>query len=465
MKKELRFFYMIRSLFILFFCISLSYSQEEKKSPEFLPKIFIKDIVSSTSDVNMNLQLQNMPNDVNNISFSINNEKINASVKKNPVNLWILLDSSAICKALEFDKFGKNIVKTLKTSLHKDSVVSIVSYHKGKHFHFHDHRPIEVISDVLNFECGSAPSENYEEALKSLLKEETKSNLPTYLWVFSSGNALLSKETSEILKKRRIHTNLYFFLNSFNAQLMIKSNSDFLGADLFSFHQGSVEQLMTISPTTFYSVDFDVPRSKRGIHLDLKVEALGKEGAIATTATKVIVEKGKYFTLVQYAIYFLYLSILILFGFFIYKLVLFYKPIQCPHCHEFMRRTDQYCLSCEKGILGYLVIQNNFQEKSFPQIYPFGERHDVKIGTSKASDIFLQAGKNHQSLNYFTLKIEDIGTSCKAISITPNPYLENLNIKINDSYLRSKRYLFSGNHLEVPGYSIDVFIGGDEHVA
>jgi hypothetical protein len=458
---------MIKKVFIsLFLFVSFSVLAEKTEEVKTLAKIFVGAIETSGSDVSLDLQVQNAPKDQFDLRFYLDGKRHKGvKARKRPVNLWVLMDSSAVCQAFQFDKFGKNVVSLLKKSLHKDSVVSIISYRRGKQFDFHNHRPISAITDVLNFECESSGSESYEQALRGLLKEKNKSNLPTYLWVFSSGNALISKSLSQEMKKKKIHTHLFVYLTGRELAPVVKASNRLLGADLFSFHQAKVEDLLKIIPANFYDVKVGIPRALRGENRDLKIEVVSKEQAIAEKSFKVLVERGKFFDLIQNIIYAVYALALLLVFYFIYRFIKHFLPSKCMSCGAYKRHKDEFCLSCEKGIQGWLIIEPKFGESPHPIVKPFGDKGAVKIGTSPRCKIELEKGPSGQDLVYFTLNSESLRVAGRAIYIEPNQFQKNLNMRINGALLQKKRYISSGDTLSVPGYDISLFINREDHAS
>jgi len=447
--------YLILSAFIS----HTAFAAKKKEDVKLSPTIQINKIDASSSNVEVDLQLQNTSKEAVEFAATLG-EKSKLSIKavKTPVNLWVFLDSSALCKHLKFGEYTKDLIPMLKETLHESSTVSIVSYRNKKQFFFYNQVKVNDLKG-LNFDCvPDARSVSYEKALTELLGKKEKVSLPTHVWVFSSGNALISNSAAAELKKRSIAVRLIVYnpVVKFQMKRVSKKTLKQLGNDLFSYALAAPAQLKSIVPSSYYKAEFKVPRKNHGTNQTIKLEAVRGEDKVAEMFTSVFVKKSSLHEVINWLIYGGYALLVFLFFYLIYRIIRYYKPQKCGNCGQFMRHADEYCLNCQKDIKGYLIVKNLSNTKALPIVTPIGKKR-IKVGTASSCKIKLNKTQNGEAINYFTVRTEVLRLAGRTFTIAPNSFMENVNVKVNGSFLSGEKYLSSGDKIEVPGYEINLF--------
>ncbi|MCB0418134.1 MAG: hypothetical protein KDD39_10815, partial [Bdellovibrionales bacterium] len=183
---------------------------------------------------------------------------------KEPVNLWLMVDSSTLCRKNNIDERVNRLTRKLKSHLNPDSLVSLVSYTNTTLEIHHNHRPVREMEESIVSCDNSLLSTTFEKPLEHLLSARETSELPTIVWVFTSGNIDLSKEILAQLKKRNVelHIALYNPFVASEIRPVLTEIQDSLGKENVRFSTIAADS--PILPEMRRRLSFSPPYDLRG---------------------------------------------------------------------------------------------------------------------------------------------------------------------------------------------------------
>jgi len=178
---------------LLFFGFSASAFPEADKKTE---KTNSQIVIRSEKGTELNVSTSGLKADSVDfvVKSSLSQENLAAQSSNLAVNLWVLVDASALCQANHLDQYMAAQLIQLKKWLAPGSLLSVVSFTNSTLEVQHNHRPI-LEADAINLKCDAhLLSTSYEKALMRLMDGGRDSNLPTVVWVYTSGNIQLSDQ-------------------------------------------------------------------------------------------------------------------------------------------------------------------------------------------------------------------------------------------------------------------------------
>ncbi|MEZ4749443.1 MAG: hypothetical protein R3B54_02095 [Bdellovibrionota bacterium] len=430
------------------------------------PQLVLKEVVPDGSGFEFRAVISNPPEE--SASFEVLTEEGQSlgsigSGTKEAVNLWVLVDSSTLCRKNNIDERVNRLTRKLKSHLDSDSLVSLVSYTNTTLEIHHNHRPVREMEDSIVSCDNTLLSTTFEKPLEHLLTARESSELPTVVWVFTSGNIDLSKEVLAQLKKRNaeVHIALY---NPFVASEIRPVLSDIqasLGKENVRF--SVIASDSPVLPEMRRRLSFSPPYELRGKRVRVRLQAVSGEKTVQSSPFNLSVPEGNVF-LERYLRMVLWMGLALLALWLGYRLVRSYRTKVCADCGRTRRHTDPGCLFCLQDRDAFLIGSFNVRDK-----HKLGHSDLVRlvgdsseIGTHRRSVVSLVKSTQKRRACYVTIIREALPKNRYAYRLVRNASDSSIQISVNSNPIRKDRYLSSGDVLQIDGVEFSFYSGMED---
>jgi hypothetical protein len=368
-----------------------------------------------------------------------------------PIDLWILVDASALCQSNHLDQYLSGLLVSLKKQVARGSLLSVASFTNSTLEVHHNHRPL-ADAEAVSLKCDShLLSSSYEKALARLLDSQV-TDLPTVAWIYTSGNIQLSDAMLKRLAERNVYLNviLYNAILADELKPVVDRQNERLGGDrmqLTGFNPNAA-----LLPERWFRVEYELPEDFAGgtLTFDLAAQMGGAEvSRQSASATKLKPRTPSFWHRYGKAILLgtLVLGVLYL----VYRLVAYYRPRHCSQCKRRLRVGQPTCLFCEAGDVAYLVGRFNWRdrhkanrEEVLPLVSPV-----IEMGTHRRSRLKLLRPLGKRRARYFRIRREERPNQRVAYRLEPEG---SVLLTVNGSLQGTPRYLAAGDRIGTQGF-------------
>lgn len=370
-----------------------------------------------------------------------------------PKNLWVLVDTSSICRTKGIDSYLNNLMSTLNTQLHRDSLISLVTYNsatveiQSNHQPILDHPAMRVICEDQRL------STSYEVALKALLRNQHISSLPTVVWVFTSGNIELSSSMLDELSKGDLRLQLFLY-NPIVIEAIrgtLNSSQRRLGEEKFRYSPFSLEA-QTL-PEIWSVLRFDPPGNLLGTKIAANLIAKSGDKILASKTVELTLPKSSgWIFWNKHGKKILLLATLLLLCYAGFRIWRFYQPHYCAHCKKRLsfpyRGGCKFCLADGDAFLvGRFNLVDPKKVGKQDVIRLYGDQ--TEIGTHRRSVIRMASPKKQKRRCLAKIQKETIDAKRTAFVLLKSPRTQDLPVYINDILVDKFRYLASGDTIRI----------------
>lgn len=380
-----------------------------------------------------------------------------ASVQKQALDLWLLLDSSGLCLRNKAEQQLATWITKMRGELPSQSRVSLLTFHRGALTVIATQQAIgDLPLNKLRCQAGAVSSEP-EKALAYVTDTEVPAGLTRVVWVMSSGNVAVSRK--QLQSFRETQTELAFFLYHpvvYKALTpLFDSMRSALGESLF--YSGVISSDQTDLPARTYSLRAERPQGKNLIALSLVAQI--KEGdntaksAVVSLALPSAGKPGILQTVIPFVLGAL-AAVLFLYG--IFRLVRYYRPRYCSSCQHRLRFADASCPFCFEKDGAYLVSENPVKAIAAvaPLVTPLTASR-TRVGTQRRSAVRLLRHPREKRQVFFQIDREK-----GSFRLKPGTSV----VFINEIPVASHRFLASGDSIRVQGTQMKFIKTRSSHV-
>ncbi len=379
-----------------------------------------------------------------------------------PMNLWVLVDVSALCRAREIDTQVNQALRALKENLHPESLLSLVSYTDSSLEIHANHQAVKSTQDYSLLCQAQSRSSSHERAIRHLMKSKEATELPTVAWVISSGNAKLSPESLAEMRNRRIETQLSIYNLAVKKEVLptLTEQKTQLGESLLTVNW--VDKKLQ-APAIKYALQFYPPFAIQGKKSTLRLSASadGKQYASAPFNINLPDSKMKVFWL-RYGRYLGLLILVVLLTRLVLGLKRYYSTQECERCHKLLRVSDKKCGFCREEGEAYLIGNFNHKEKEKMGKYDVMAvaKNRVELGTHSRSGVRLIRPPQMKKRQYAVLHSESLENGKRAFRLERHRLADLGSVRVNQQTLKESRYLNSGDKIEILGQEVGFYVEG-----
>ena len=443
-------------------------AEEAKDTAAVSLDMDVDAINASSEKTNIDIRVNNSVDMIPQIGLNRleDNSELSVIVNKIPVDLWILVDSSALCRKRGIDSHVEKLITKLRADLHKDSLLSVISYMDRK---LEIHASSKKITDLedINIRCkNNAYSNNFGRALSHLLGNRKPGNkLPIHTWVYTSGNSRLSNQIMKAAKAAKVQMDLILFNRLVEKHMAFSVNKlkSRLGENKVTMQVFNPEVLY---PSRWYRIELENPFTMQGKRVPLEVVVSSDGAGEAKKALTVEIPHSKessyYEKLMKYLPWILSGIGLLFILWLLFKMRKAYRQRLCGKCGTPIRRADQSCLFCSSKQDGFLVGKFNHSDplkKGKLDVAPMGKKI-TEIGTHKGSAVPLIGPFGKRKFCYVKIARKVNKDESASFLITRMEDAEGLEVLVNDKPLKGPRFLGVGDVLTVAGIELTFSIGG-----
>ncbi len=367
-----------------------------------------------------------------------------AEVVRAPQEILLLVDTSGLCTKYQIGSVVQQWTAKLKSELPSSSRMSLAGFHRGSIEIAAIAQPLNAIDPEAIHCDAKAVSSSPDKALRQLLERDPDPGMARSVWILSSGNLFLSKETLEALKQDQTELAIFvynpFLMNSLKG--VLESLSQNLGTNLFS--AGTLPTEASDLPIRFYGFEGNLPSGLQGTH---SLSAHVKKGDQALKSAPLTFKAGAakppsaIATLLSYL---LPIAGLVLIAYALYRLVRYFLPRSCRSCGHRIRYRDRSCAFCFSRNGAYLICSNPLGDKQ-PVVRPLVRAVDepeIAIGTHRKSRLRCLRARGEKRKAYFTLRrLELDGGLAYRLEATRTP------VFVNGVPVYASRHLASGDRI------------------
>ncbi|MBI4403826.1 MAG: hypothetical protein HY537_06685 [Deltaproteobacteria bacterium] len=445
-------------LMFLFLAVQSAYPADQAQE-KIISELSVFEVASQKNSVVMKAALSQSP--MAGITFSAHElpsqKNLRVSTSQLPVNLWILVDSSSVCHALKVDKGLSQLFSKLRNGMHPESLISAVFFTNTTLEIVSNHRPLKELEPIPVNCDKTLLASSYERALLHLLRNQPVSELPTVVWIFTSGNVELSAQTAEAVRKHKLRLHLVLYNKFIEKEIrpLVVHTSELLGKERIGFST-LVNPEAPRFPEAWYRLELSLPTSFNGSKYAFRITANDPSGELANQSltANVVLEKGQVWFrwLVRMTII---ITVLLSVGYLLYRLGARYRPKFCRACKRRLRHSDAGCPFCHGMESAYLVGQFNFRERlkvGKDELIPLAGG-TVELGTHRKSVVPLLRPKGHKRACFGKVSAEmQLGTRAFKLVTTGR-----VPIFVNGNVVKDSRYLASGDRLSMGGVELIFF--------
>jgi hypothetical protein len=373
-------------------------------------------------------------------------------------NVWILVDSSPLCRAHKVDQRVQSLVRFLKSDLPAPSVVSVVGFTNTTSEIYASQRPVADLEEI-QVDCDAKGlSASFENPLLQLMKAKSDASLPVSAWVFTSGNLSLSNATLKAMRSRGITLRLILYNPILEKDLAygLDEIREALGPEQASMTSvNASDESLVLVPERRLRVEFTAPASREipgqmrksfTVVVGQKKEVLGRAPFVAT-----IVQSPRSIFIQRCLFCGLILISLISIVFVVYRIVKYYRQPSCPKCKRLIRRRYKLCLYCAKE-QAFFVGKSNWKEKikrGKLDVIPVND-NVTTIGSQRRCDVPVI---NRQRRVFAKVVREYLGSGKVAYQLISCDAESSL-VRVNGYPVADYRYLGEGDEISVGGLQL-----------
>lgn len=383
---------------------------------------------------------------------SAQKQALSLSATAVPVNLRVLVDMSALCHSLQIDRQATDILGLVKRNFPKGTLVSVVGFNNNGIEIFEEQRPIADWKGTTIACKGATLAASYEKALLATFKKPAVAGLPNVVWVMTSGNVGLSKESAALLKQQgaSLHLLLHNPILEKEIRPLVDQTASHIGRDAVHFATAAPAAVASL-PEQRFQIALTVPgmqTSSRAL-VSLTASRGGKPIAAENVAVEMAVDPLR--RILTWAAYFAGIALMLgAIAYLVRATIRYYRARFCPTCDRRLRFSQPTCLFCHGDEGAYLVGDFNWRDRR-----KHGQADIValravatEVGTHRRSIVPLiaPAGKRRECLARI-VREGDVAYRLESIAA-------GAAVTVNGYPLKDRRYLASGDVIQIGGREI-----------
>jgi hypothetical protein len=372
------------------------------------------------------------------------NLDLRTSSKREPLDLWLVLDNSALCAKYRADQTLSAWASTLARELPSASRVSLLTFRRGAFETLATQQSIDSLP-LAKLRCQpTTVSAEPERALAYVNETDVPSGLTRAVWILSSGNASISNKTLTRLRDSGSELTLLFYNPFvFNALApLFDSMRSTMGDGMF-YAQVLGESAAEL-PARIYHLQAALPEgAAASATLLAKVQA-GDRKAVSAAATVKLPPAVGPSVLDRVLIAALSILLAVALGYAIFRVVRYYLARRCSGCKTRLRFSDATCPFCFEKDGAYLVAANPLgaAPPATHSLVSALHAQTTQVGTHRRSQIRCLRHLGEKRAVFFKIQR-------KADSF--HLQTANLPVYVNGLPVSTGRYLASGDRIRVGG--------------
>ncbi len=386
------------------------------------------------------------------------NQRVSARATPLPVNLWILVDSAAICQTQKVDTTINQLVHALKRQAHSETLLTVVTYTSEASDFIVRRKPVEEATD-FKLDCENRPfSSSYDRHLARLLQEDRSETLPIVAWIFTGGNIDLARGTASLLNARNAEINLVLYNEFIEKEIRpaLQSTAALLHGQAFNFNILPKAESGVYFPSLRYQLQFGVRRQWQGRSPLLQFSARTLSANANTYFAKNTLSMSIPLTQTtwfwnKYGRWILLCTLLAALVYLGYRIVRYYQPRCCSRCKRRLSVESPVCLFCEAAVGGVLI--GDFRRRIDGFGAPVHGRRKVvplrqmtELGTHRRSPILFPRARKRTCFARLVREHVSPGRFGFQLLREPNGTID---IRVNGKTVKQKRYLAPGDELVI----------------
>jgi len=382
---------------------------------------------------------------------STQKQGMSVSASPLPVNLRVLVDTSILCHKLKIDQQATDMLNLVKRTFPRESVISVVEFNSNGIEVRESQKSLSEWKGTTIACKGSALASSYEKALLTTY-QKVDNSLPNVVWVLTSGNVGLSKESANLLKQSgsSLHLVLHNPILEKEIRPLADQTAAIVGRDQVQFGV-LAPTAAPLLPEQRFRLSLTVPGTSTSPKALVDVTARRGAQVIATenVAVEMAVDPLRRFLAYAAIIGGILLGVGLV-AYTIFRIVRYYRARYCGKCQRRMRFGHTTCLFCDGEGSAYLVGKFNWADRrkiDKQDLVPVSNSV-TEIGTHRKSAVPLiaPAGKRREVL----AKIIREGVAGYRLEASAG----NTSIRVNGHSVKTRRYLASGDVLNIGGREI-----------
>jgi len=382
---------------------------------------------------------------------SMQKQSLSVSATAVPVNLRVLVDTSALCHALQIDRHASEMLSLVKRTFAKGSVVSVVGFNNNGIEMFEDQTSLGDWKGTTIACKGAALASSYEKALLASFKR-TNGALPNVVWLLTSGNVGLSKDAAAMLKGQGASLSVMLHNPILEKEIrpLVDQTASQVGAGKVYFSVVPAASPASL-PEQRFQLALTVPGTSTSSKalVDVTASRGGQRIASENVAVEMAVDPLRKI-LTWSAIVMGIALVIALIAYAVRAVIRYYRPRHCSKCQRRLRFSDPHCLFCQAEESAYLIGDFNWRDRR-----KHGHRDvvslvkaETEVGTHRKSVLPLIApvGKRRECLAKI-IREADSAYRLEAQSTVAS-------IRVNGHLLKDRRYLASGDVIQIGGREV-----------
>lgn len=367
---------------------------------------------------------------------------LRTSVTRSALDLWLLVDSSALCAKNKIDTTVGSWLAKFQRELPAESRVSLVSFRRGTFEVLASQQPLAALGSGLLRCDPAAVSAEPEKALTYVRETAAPESLQRVVWLITSGNLSLGDKNVRYFTENGVELSVFVFnptVLAAVAPLTEKLSQQMGGIFHISSPVFNPEEL----PSRNVQAAADSPLEKSGrLILGARVKAADKQ-AVSSTLVLNLGENAKPSLLRQLLRFLLSVALVIGLIVLVGSLVRAYLPQNCADCGARQRHSDRLCGHCFARFGAYLQLENPLgaAEPAQRLIAPLTGTAN-RVGTRRGSIIRCLRRKGERRAVFF--EIERSGEAKPTYLLRPK-----MPLFINGKLVTAPRYLANADEILV----------------
>ena len=376
--------------------------------------------------------------------FSVDkNAVVRSSVRKEPLDLWLLLDNSALCARNQATQTLSQWIGQLGSELPAASRVSLLTFRRGAFETLATQQPVGSLP-VSKLRCEtSSVSAEPERALAFVNDTDIPAGLSRAVWILSSGNLTASRSTLQRLKESGSHVSIFLYNPVVFPALapVFDSLRQSLGEELF------LAQAVTAGaplPSRTVRLEADVPAGISGTGL-FQIKAKQGDQSVASNVSSVRLPPARQASQLERTLF--WIAVCLGVGLLAYaglRITRFYRTKYCGQCGNRQRHADAVCGFCFAPEGAYLAVQNPLGGETptgSPLLAPLHATRTA-IGTHRKSALRCLRAVRERRKIFFHVEKQD-----SAYQLVPGAVA----VFLNGMPVQTPRYLAAGDQILAHG--------------
>lgn len=358
---------------------------------------------------------------------------LRSSAHKEPLDLWLVLDNSALCAKYRADQTLSTWATALARELPAASRVSLLTFRRGAFEMLATQQSLDSLPlGKVHCQVGSVSAEP-ERALAYMNETEIPPGLSRAVWILSSGNASVSQKTLTKLRENGTELSLIFYNPFVFTALapLFDSLRATMGEGLFHAQPLDSAEL----PSHTYRLQAALPNgSGNSLALVARVQARDRKAA-SSVATVALPPAAGPSLLHQILVGLAYLLVALAVLYCLYRVVRYYRPRHCAQCSSRLRFSDSTCAFCYEAEGAYLVA-------AAPLAINTLDKEQTQVGTHRRSAIRVLRRVGEKRAVYFRIHRRSESFRLQTAGLP---------VYVNGLPVTASRFLASGDRIRVAG--------------